>query len=203
MIEMNHVDYRLFPILKDKDMLCGNACLKALETCYTNIKIAPMELGRDMRWTAELACCLYRSGVEVGLHCWDSKLYKDYLMADYELINEFPGFAFLSEYECNVGKISLTRPKANNILSQLDNFPIIICVSSAIWHQDAERSGGHFVLLMGRNADCCLVADPGRGDIKLRQRKITDVIQAMISYGSWQIYCKISKNRQITGESRC
>ena len=195
MMGLNKVGELIFPMPKPREMLCGNACIKALEICYAGVRIASVELARDMHWVAELACCLSRSGVKVSLHCWDSNLYEDYLMAAREVINEFDGFKFLSEYECSIGKVRLTRPRPSTIRAKLKEGPLIICVSSAIWHQDDNRSGGHFVILLDWNDDICLVADPGKEDIKLRQRKISDVIQAMAPFGSWRIYCKIPKNR--------
>lgn len=200
----------VFPLPKPKEMLCGNACLKVLEKCYAGVKIAPGDLVRDMNWTAELAWCLSQNGVEVALHCWDSSLYKDYILslADRNVNNEFAGFKALFDYEFSKGKVHLTKPGPETIQEQLKEGPLIVCVSSAIWHQDDNRSGGHFILLLDYHKDVCLVADPGRETIKLIRREMANVIQAMAVFGGWRICCKMDekireKIREKMGVSRC
>ena len=185
-----------FPMKKPENMLCGNACIKVLEACYTKVIIATSNIEQSMRWSSELANCLSRNGVDVSLHCWNSNLYNDYIVCleHQDIIHEVEGFKALFDYECAGGKVYLTQPVCEIIKEQLNEGPIIICVSSTIWHNDVNLSGGHFIVLLCHNEDGCLVADPGKETISLIYHNIDYVLQAMQPFGGWRICCKIDEN---------
>lgn len=175
-----------FKLIKDKDMLCGPACLHYVLNFLLNKNIY---IPKDITWITSLATFLkLNTKFKHQLSCYDSKLYSDYL-----LLSETPdydGFKSIKEYLFlggNIKEKKLSIKLINSIL--YDNY-IIACVSSSIFNKDKNLLGGHYITLLQSAGKNFIIANPKNSYIEIESVDKEHILNSITSFGSWILTIK-------------
>lgn len=167
-----------------KQLYCGSSCVKYIlekNLIYTdNIK-------SDMIWISELALCLKQNGLSnLYIYCYNSKLYTEFTNKKINL--SFDGFKYLKELENQNIQIVEKNISINSFASEIDSCKyIILCVESSIFNNDTSMTGGHYVILNGREGNKVKVINPIKEEYEIKTLNINFLIKACKDYGAWRI----------------
>lgn len=172
-----------FRIRKDKDMLCGPACIHYILNFMLNMDIP---VPNQLLWITDIATFLKtKTNLKVDLSCYDSNLYSDYLLL--EESPDFDGFKSIREYLFVGGSIDEKKLSVNRITSTLYDNVVIACVSSSIFNKDNKRNGGHFIVLLENRGKNYVIANPKSNSIEIEIVSKEHVLNSINSFGSWII----------------
>lgn len=174
-----------------KQLYCGSSCVKyILEKHLINTNY----LKNDMIWISELALSLKKNGLsDLHIYCYNSKLYKDYTHGKTDL--SFDGFKYLKELENQSIQIVERNISMDSFASEIDSCKyLILCVESSVFNNDTSMTGGHYVILNGRNGDEVNVINPIKEKYEKKTLNINFLIKACKDYGAWRIIIMEGKN---------
>lgn len=171
------------------EIYCGSSCVKYILEKYnkdiTNLK-------KDMLWTTELAICLKQNGINNQIYCFNSRLYSDFLNNKFD--SNFDGFKYLIEAQKNNVSIREKNITIDSLKEEIDSCKyIILCVESSIFNNDASMSGGHYIIISGRNNNVANIINPIKEKYEFKNLNINFLIDACKNYGAWRIIIKEKK----------
>lgn len=174
-----------------KQLFCGSSCIKYILERY---KIDTNTLKTDMLWISELALSLKKSELShFQIYCYNSTLYTDYINKKVDL--SFDGFKYLKELQEQNILITERQLSINSFSEEIDNCEyIVLCVESRIFNDDNSMSGGHYIILNGRNGENVKVINPVKEKYETKVMNIKFLIEACKNYGSWRILIREDKN---------
>ena len=71
---------------------------------------------------------------------------------------------------------------------------MILCVESSVFNNDTSMTGGHYIVLNGRNGDEVNVINPIKEKYEKKTLNINFLIKACKDYGAWRIIIMEGKN---------
>ena len=167
-----------------KEYFCGSSCVKFI---LDELSINSSNINPNMTWISELALSLKNNGLNnIRLNCFDSDLYNDFKSSIMD--ENFDGFKYL-RFACknniDINEIKLSKEE---LVSEIDNYKyIILCVESRILNNDPSMSGGHYIILKGRNNDLVNVINPQKSKYNRIKFTLDFIIKLCENYGSWRI----------------
>lgn len=167
-----------------KDIYCGSACVKYILDSY-NINDDKLRL--DMLWVPELAISLKKAGVpNIRVNCYHSNLYNDFISNRKD--KNIDGFKFLDEAQKHGILIKEKSVSINSFIKEIDSSKyLILCVESKIFNNDISMSGGHYIIISGRNKMNINVINPVKDAYNFTTINIKFLIESCKNYGSWRI----------------
>lgn len=140
-----------------KQLYCGSSCIKYILKSY---RIDVNALKKDMIWVPELALSLKKNELSnIQIYCYNSKLYNDFINKEVDL--NFDGFKYLKEMKEKNILIEERNISINSFFEEIDNCKyLILCVESRIFNNDDSMSGGHYIILNGRDGENIKVINP-------------------------------------------
>jgi hypothetical protein len=175
-----------FKLSKDKDMLCGPACVHYILNFLKNMDVY---VPNNLFWTTDIAWFLkVNTEFEIQVTCFKSNLYKDFLNDSGP--KDFEGFESIRKY-LYVGGEVYERQLSSTILSSiLKNNIIIANVSSAVFNKDTTRKGGHFIILLKEASKNYIIANPKKASIDIEMIPKQHILNSIKDFGSWIITIK-------------
>ncbi len=174
-----------------KQLYCGSSCIKYI---LENYGIDADTLKKDMIWVSELALSLKRNGLSnIHVYCYNSKLYNSFINKEVDL--NFGGFKYLKELQEQDILIEERNISLNSFIEEIDNCKyLVLCVESRIFNNDDSMSGGHYIILNGRNEENVKVINPIKEKYETKILNINFLIKACKNYGAWRILITEEKN---------
>ncbi len=168
----------------EKEYLCGSSCVKYI---LDELKINSSNINPNMTWVSELALSLISNGLNnIKLNCYDSNLYNDF--KDSIIDENFDGFKYLKlalENNVIIDEIKLSKEE---LIYEIDNNKyIIMCVESSLLNNDPSMSGGHYIVLNGRDNDLVNVINPQKNKYNKTKFTLDFIIKLCENCGSWRI----------------
>lgn len=167
-----------------KQLYCGSSCIKYILESY---KIKTDTIKSDMLWVPELALSLKKRGLSnIQIHCYNSRLYADFINKKMDL--NFDGFKYLKELQEHNILIKERDILIDSFYEEIDSSEyLVLCVESRIFNGDNSMSGGHYIILNGRNGENVKVINPIKDKYEIKVMNIKFLIKACRNYGSWRI----------------
>ncbi len=174
-----------------KQLYCGSSCVKYILEKYL---INTNNLKSDMIWISELALSLKQNGLSnVHIYCYNSKLYTDFTHGKADL--SFDGFKYLRELENQSIQVVEKNISIDSFASEIDSCKyLILCVESSVFNDDTSMTGGHYIILKGRNGNEINVINPIKGNYEKKTLNINFLIKACKDYGAWRIIIMEEEN---------
>ena len=152
-----------------KQLYCGSSCVKYILEKYL---INTNNLKSDMIWISELALSLKQNGLSnLHIYCYNSKLYTDFTHGKADL--SFDGFKYLRELENQSIQVVEKNISIDSFASEIDSCKyLILCVESSVFNDDTSMTGGHYIILKGRNGNEINVINPIKGNYEKKTLNI-------------------------------
>ena len=171
---------------KPKDMLCGPACIFYLSKMFQ----IDVKIPNDFIWITDIASFIETNlGHTVTLSCHNSTLWNDYCKIGQQSDFPFEGFQKLHDYLQNpshhIFEQELSPQKITELLRE--GKVLLLNVSSAIFHNDAILSGGHYILVIEASKEGYLVVNPGSELIHVSYYSKEKIVSSCTQFGSWML----------------
>ena len=140
-----------------------------------------------MLWVPELALSLNKNGLSnIQIYCYNSRLYSDFINKKANF--NFDGFKYLNNLQEHNISIIERELSINSFFEEIDNCEyIILCVESRIFNNDDSMSGGHYIILNGRNGENVKVINPIKEKYEIKMFNINTLLKACKNNGAWRI----------------
>jgi hypothetical protein len=170
-----------------KQLYCGSSCVKYI---LENYRIDTSSLKHDMLWASELALSLNKNELlNIKLYYYNSRLYNDFINKKVDL--SFDGFKYLKKIQEQNILIEERNISINSFAEEIDSCKyIILCVESRIFYNDDSMSGGHYIILNGRNGENVKVINPIKEKYEIKIFNINFLIKTCKNNGNWRILIK-------------
>ena len=167
-----------------KQLYCGSSCIKYILESYG---IDANTLKKDMIWVSELALSLKRNGLSnIHLYCYNSRLYNDFISKKVDL--NFDGFKYLKEIQEENILIEEHNISINSFIEEIESCKyLILCVESKIFNNDDSMSGGHYIILNGRDGENVKVINPIKEKYEVKMLNVDFLIKTCKNNGAWRI----------------
>lgn len=175
-------------LFKSSEMLCGSACTYFISK---HLLKKDLVISNNLFWATDIAYFLKNHiGLNTKVSCFESNLYNDYL--NNNLSKDFNGYKSINKF-INSGGIIIQEPvNSNQIINSLQSGNVIIaCVSSAIFNQDDNFTGGHFIIISDFTDNYFEVVNPAKNKYCILQVEMNLVINSLKSFGCWLIQVKL------------
>ena len=174
-----------------KQLYCGSSCIRYILESYG---IDTDTLKTDMLWVSELALSLKKNGLSnIQIYCYNSRLYTDFMNKEVDL--NFDGFKYLKEVQEQNILIEERNISINSFTEEIDSCEyLVLCVESRIFNSDDLMSGGHYIILNGRDGENIRVINPIKEKYEIKILNINFLIKACRDYGAWRILIRKEKN---------
>ena len=165
---------------KSAEMLCGPACINyILHLEKRNNKVI-----NTLTWCCDLACALKEMNFNVDVRCFNSKLYNDsQKFSD----SKFDGFTSINRYlkKKPIKELELT---VEDLKQEIKHSKYLICnVSSKLFNNDNNMTGGHYILVLGENLNFVKIINPRKTVYEQTEITLQKLIDCMKDFGSWRI----------------
>lgn len=167
-----------------KQLYCGSSCVKYILESYG---IDTRTLKTDMIWVSELALSLEKNGLSnIQIYCYNSKLYTDFTNKEADM--NFNGFKYLKAAQEQNIPIEERSISVNSFIEEIDRCKyLVLCVESKVFNNDDSMSGGHYIILNGRNGKNIRVINPIKEKYEIKILDINFLIKACKNYGAWRV----------------
>ena len=167
-----------------KQLYCGSSCVKYI---LKNYGIDTSSLKNDMFWVSELALSLKKNGLSnIHLYCYNSRLYNDFISKKVDL--NFDGFKYLKEIQEENILIEERNISINSFIEEIESCKyLILCVESKIFNNDDSMSGGHYIILNGRDGKNVKVINPTKEKYEIKMLNVDFLIKTCKNNGAWRI----------------
>lgn len=182
---------RVFPIKtgvickKEKEMLCGPACLHYLLNIVQKRKV---EIPNDLVWITDIAKYLSELKIEHSLSCHDSLLYNDYIKG--YIHPEHHGALSINKYLATGKKITIKSfAKEDLLFNRLPDTYFIASVKSKFLDSTRPEDSYHYILVH-QTMDMFTIICPRRTDYSIFSMEIDLFVQMINESGNWIIKIK-------------
>jgi len=196
-LKIDHLNYK-----KQESDTCGFACANFITQYFQNSDLNRKDC-QNIFWTTDVGSILLKKGINTKIITFNSRQLSifDHLEKTY-LRHEIPkilthkmskklrdSYKSLLGYITKGGLIKNKKIDDYNIsLSLKMNLPIIICVSSAEFHDNPKMNGGHFVIIFGENNQNYKVLSPGKKEMQVKEIQKRILTNACLDWGGWAIH---------------
>ena len=106
----------------------------------------------------------------------------------------FDGFKYLKEVQEQNILIEERNISINSFTEEIDSCEyLVLCVESRIFNSDDLMSGGHYIILNGRDGENIRVINPIKEKYEIKILNINFLIKACRDYGAWRILVREEK----------
>jgi hypothetical protein len=196
------INTKMWPTSKPETMSCGLACVS---TTLLHIRGYGLESNNnaDIHWSTDIGSELLQAGFDVFIYAYKSQLLKplgniefmeyreiisNILKMDLEPILQH-GYKSLLQYISLGGILQQKKITAKEIEASIfHGLPVILCVSSGLFHEDPSMTGGHFIIVVGFDWANFMIVSPGKISYNFQVIKKNNLLNALYSWGGWSIF---------------